>query len=135
MGIRLLSLKFVSYQTLIMESIFGLSPVFFFQALIGFSFVVLGFFLGKYPPKKINHVYGYRTRGSMKSQERWDHAQVYSASEMVKQGWIMAVLGIILGAMTDFDELTSAAIFTILLLLCCIALVLRTERSLNNTFP
>ena len=118
-----------------METILGLNPIFFFQMLDGLSFVILGLFLGKYPPKKINHIYGFRTRNSMKSQERWDHAQVYSAAEMVRQGIIMCVLGAVLGIITDMDEITSVVIFVVLLLLSCLALYLRTEDSLKKKFP
>ncbi len=118
-----------------MEPILGLNPIFFFQALMGLSFVLLGFLLGKYPPKKINHIYGYRTKGSMKSQERWDYAQVYSSAEMVKHGLIMGLLGLILGVTTDLDGISSVVIFLALLTLSCVALVVRTEQSLKKKFP
>ena len=45
-----------------------------------------------FPSKKINHLYGYRTRTSMQHQEAWDFAQKYSANEMMKLGTIMLVL-------------------------------------------
>ena len=71
----------------------------------------------------------------MKSQERWDHAQVYSAAEMVKHGLILGVSGLILGTLTDLDEISSVVIFIVLLTLSCIVLVLRTEHSLKKRFP
>lgn len=39
----------------------------------------IAWLLKKYPPKKINHLYGYRTKRSMKSQFTWDSANKYSA--------------------------------------------------------
>ena len=41
--------------------------------------LLIAWLLKKYPPKKINHLYGYRTKRSMKSQYTWDSANKYSA--------------------------------------------------------
>ena len=35
--------------------------------------------LKKFPPKKINHLYGYRTQRSMKNQSTWEAANAYSS--------------------------------------------------------
>jgi len=32
-----------------------------------------------FPPKKINSIYGYRTKRSMQNQTKWDFGQKYSA--------------------------------------------------------
>ena len=39
----------------------------------------LAWVLKKFPPKKINHLYGYRTNRSMKSQLAWESANKYSS--------------------------------------------------------
>ena len=39
----------------------------------------LGWLLKKFPPKKINHLYGYRTQRSMKNQTTWESANKYSS--------------------------------------------------------
>ena len=41
--------------------------------------LLLGWLLKKFPPKKINHLYGYRTQRSMKNQVIWDAANKYSS--------------------------------------------------------
>jgi uncharacterized membrane protein len=41
--------------------------------------LLLGWFLKKFPPKKINHLYGYRTQRSMKNQATWEAANTYSS--------------------------------------------------------
>ena len=41
--------------------------------------LLLGWLLKKYPPKKINHLYGYRTQRSMKNQATWEAANTYSS--------------------------------------------------------
>ena len=40
--------------------------------------LLLGWLLKKFPPKKINHLYGYRTQRSMKNQATWEAANTYS---------------------------------------------------------
>ena len=41
--------------------------------------LLLGWLLKKFPPKKINHLYGYRTQKSMKNQSTWEAANAYSS--------------------------------------------------------
>ena len=41
--------------------------------------LLLGWLLKKFPPKKINHLYGYRTQRSMKNQSTWEAANAYSS--------------------------------------------------------
>ncbi len=40
----------------------------------GLPLVIIGYIYKMRPPKKINHIYGYRTRRSMKNQQVWDYA-------------------------------------------------------------
>jgi len=39
-----------------------------------------------WPPKKINHLYGYRSPQSMKNQHNWDIANKYSADLLMCAG-------------------------------------------------
>lgn len=52
-------------------------------SLCGVSFILAGFVMYFFPPKKINSLYGYRTTNSMKSQQNWDFAQKYSTKFML----------------------------------------------------
>ncbi|PTF27141.1 hypothetical protein BUY19_07670 [Staphylococcus cohnii] len=38
--------------------------------------ILLGIIFIKNPPKKRNHIYGFRTKKSMKNQKNWDKAQI-----------------------------------------------------------
>jgi len=49
----------------------------------------------KFPPKKINSIYGYRTASSMKNQLRWDFAQLYASKQMIKYGLLLSMVGLI----------------------------------------
>lgn len=58
----------------------------------GIIFMIMGIIMNIFPPKKINGLYGYRTASSMKSQEKWDFAQKYSAKIMMAIGLFLVVL-------------------------------------------
>lgn len=63
--------------------------------LIGILFMLGGFAMLKFPPRKINWFYGYRTPCAMKNQKRWDFAQKYSAKLMIKLGGLSILLSAI----------------------------------------
>lgn len=52
--------------------------------LSGILLLITSFIFVKFPPKKINGIYGYRTLSSMKDQASWDVAQKVSALYMLK---------------------------------------------------
>ncbi|MBX2944711.1 MAG: SdpI family protein [Cyclobacteriaceae bacterium] len=49
----------------------------YIHLMLGPLMVVLSYIFKRFPPKKINHIYGYRTPRSMRSQEAWDCANLY----------------------------------------------------------
>ena len=57
--------------------------------ITGTILLVAGAVMYRFPPKKVNIIYGYRTMSSMKSQERWDFSQRYSAKELMKFGVVL----------------------------------------------
>ncbi len=58
-----------------------INPLTLILGVTGLIFYVAGYIQFKYPPKKINHFYGYRTKKSMRSQEVWNYAQTFSAKK------------------------------------------------------
>lgn len=60
--------------------------------LVGFIFCVTGLVMYFFPPKKINHFYGYRTSTSMKSQEVWDFSQRVSSIRMIQLGLFLILV-------------------------------------------
>ena len=52
-----------------------------------------GFAFKLFPPKKINHIYGYRSSFSMKTQSTWNEAQRYSANLFIITGIVLILLG------------------------------------------
>jgi uncharacterized membrane protein len=104
----------------------GALPLF----IVGFVFAVAAFITLKFPPKKINSFYGYRTSRSMKNQENWDLAQRFSSQLMLKQGLIMLLLAFILAVLPVPIEIATL-ISLLLLLMSVINLFVQTEKRLK----
>ncbi len=109
------------------------NDLFLIGIALGVVFVIVGFILLKFPPKDINYLYGYRTRTSMKSKERWDFAQQYAARLMINGGLVFLVLGGI-GPFLNLSEVFNVTIGIGGLLLFCVFLIFLTERKLKQKF-
>lgn len=64
--------------------------------LVGAIFILAALIQKRFPPKKINSLYGYRTPLSMKHQQNWEEGNRYSAKLMLKLGFFLLVVGLIL---------------------------------------
>jgi len=98
--------------------------------IVGFVFAVAALITLKFPPKKINSIYGYRTSRSMKNQENWDLAQRFSSQFMLKQGLIMLLLAFILAVLPITTEVATL-ISLLLLVTSVINLFVQTEKRLK----
>lgn len=110
-----------------------LNQVLLIPLLTGPIFMVAGIILKKFPPRQINALYGYRTNRSMKSQERWNFAQTYSASEMIKLGCLL-LLTSSLGLVLNLDEEIKIAIGLGMMILMVALLFVRTEKAIQQKF-
>jgi uncharacterized membrane protein len=102
--------------------------------ITGPLFIVLGCYFAKFPPKKINHYYGYRTWRSMQSQEAWDFAQVYGAKKMVWAGWVMLAVGVMMFPL-PFSENVKAIISVSTIIIVAVWMIVVTEKALKLKFP
>ncbi|WP_339634043.1 SdpI family protein [Bizionia echini] len=109
------------------------NPLFVIPISTGIVFVVVGFIMLKFPPKKINSLYGYRTASSMKNQERWDFAQLYSAKEMIKLGIVLEVSGL-LGFILHLNDKTATLIGISYMIVLVIVLLIRVEYAIKKKF-
>lgn len=109
------------------------NPLFIIPATTGPLFMIFGIIIFKFPPRTINALYGYRTSNSMKSQERWDFAQFYSAKEMIKLGAALALTSFT-NLFYNPPDLIGTAVGLGLLFTLVITLVVKTERALTNRF-
>jgi uncharacterized membrane protein len=110
-----------------------LNPLFLLLGICGLTFLLLGLLMYKNPPKEINHLYGYRTRQSMSSQEKWDFAQVFAGKLMYKGGSFFITLGVI-AALLNLSEALNIIIGLGTLLLFCVYLIYKTEKQLKLKF-
>lgn len=101
--------------------------------ITGPLFMVLGYYFSKFPPKKINNIYGYRTPRSMKSQEAWDFAQVYGAKKMIEAGISLLVVGVSL-FFIQLPEAANAIISIFALIASAVWMIIVTERALKSRF-
>lgn len=69
----------------------------------------------------------------MKSQERWDFAQNYSAKEMIKFGYIFLVVSVF-GLIFHLDEMITMIVVLSILIMGVLVLFLRVERAIKLKF-
>ena len=100
----------------------------------GLIFVIAGFIQHRFPPKKINHLYGYRTSASMKSQESWDFAQQYSAKKMIETGVYIITLGL-LSWIVDLQLPWPVGIAITIVTVVPIIMLFKVESELKKRFP
>ena len=110
-----------------------LGPFTIICLIIGFAFISCGWLLRKYPPKKINQWYGYRTPSSRMSQERWDFAQKYSASSAIRTGLIFILIGFI-GLFIEVPNDKSVWLALVTLVFGVTFLILRVESAIKKKF-
>lgn len=85
----------------------------------------------KFPPKKINNWYGYRTHKSMLNQKIWDFANaIFSKNLLIYAG--ISFLGALLLANFASSALTWQPMA--LVFLAVIVCILKTEKALNENF-
>ena len=61
----------------------------------GLLLVLFGVIYSTYPPKKINYIYGYRTKRTMANQKVWDYANKIGARMMIQVGFLATAIGAI----------------------------------------
>jgi len=100
--------------------------------LTALSFIIAGHYMYRKPPKKINNIYGYRTKRSKSSQEAWDFAQNFSSQWMVKTGYFMGILSTLFLILPDN---TPAMVVSVLLTVAgCVIPIYLTEKEIKSKF-
>jgi hypothetical protein len=109
------------------------NALFFIPILTGTFFLIVGFIMLKFPGKKINSSYGYRTFRSMENQQTWDFAQLYSAKESIKLGIILALCSIV-GIWYNPNKGITIILGLILIIGPAIILITNVERAIKRKF-
>jgi hypothetical protein len=90
-----------------------------------------------WPPKGVNAIYGYRTRASMASPERWAFAQARGIREMALAGAGMLILSwpvYRLVTTLGWSEYAQLGIEMTILLVATVGMLWRVERALKDRF-
>lgn len=101
--------------------------------LTGSTFAVIGYFMYSYPPAEINGLMGYRTKRSMKSQERWDFAQKYSSLRMAWGGVALIAFSLVT-YFIPVDQGTKEIIGVAAMLILALYMIAATEIQLKKRF-
>ena len=109
------------------------NTLFMMPLMVGVIFTIAAYIMLKFPPKKINSLYGYRTSSSMKNQKRWDFAQIYSSKLMLSFGLIL-ILFSVLGLLISVNESRGVIISTIIIFSAVAILIYRTEKAIKQKF-
>lgn len=106
--------------------------------LIPLSMLFLGRYFIRHSPTKINYVFGYRTRMSMKNQDTWQFAHHHFGKTWYVCGLVLtplSVLGmlLVLGKDENAVGIAGTVLCTIQLLPLLLSII-PTERALRKTF-
>ena len=99
----------------------------------GSILLIAGFLLYKFPPKRINILYGYRTKSSMRNQETWDFSQRICAKVSMKAGGLSALPSII-GLFYNPGELEGALLGLGASLVAVAYLFYKVETAISSRF-
>lgn len=100
--------------------------------LVGPIFALAGLALWLKPPKKINPIYGYRTKRSMSSQLKWDFAQVYSGKLLLRFGLAYTATAILSLTKLDIPEIAGVGLYLGLMILGIVLVIRRVELELKK---
>ena len=111
-----------------------LSPLSLILVLTGFLFFIAGLIHYYYPPKRINHFYGYRTKRSMRNLSVWKFAQTYAAKKMQRLGLYLVVFGLLASAV-QMERMIGTWLGIALVVLAPIPMIFEIEKELKKRFP
>lgn len=105
-----------------------------FMSLLMFGF---GRILMQMPPDKMNYIYGYRSKMSMKNQDTWNFAQKYAGKVWVYSSLINVVISamiVLIFKSTDISETVTIIFLNVIQPLILLLVIPLTEINLRKTF-
>lgn len=119
---------------LISLNIFIIYPLPSILFLSGGIFYLAALVFSKFPPKKINYLYGYRTKASMKSQESWNFSQNYTSKKMKYISLYIFIIGAF-SIFLNIELMWSLWLGIIISVLMPVLMILEVEKELKTRYP
>lgn len=113
---------------------FDLNPLSIILLLSGVLFYLAGLIHYKFPPKRINYFYGYRTKRSMRNLEVWNFSQSYAAKKMQQMALYMILAGIGCNII-ETGKIWSIWLGIVAIILIPIWMIIEVEKELKKRFP
>ncbi|WP_235297523.1 SdpI family protein [Portibacter marinus] len=110
------------------------NPLFIVLLTTGVSVWLIGIYVLKNPPKKINKLYGYRTPRAMRSQQAWDYAQIAGTRRMIFGAMMLCLLSIG-GLFISFGEIVDSLLAIGMIIIVLMWSLYKTEVELREKFP
>ncbi len=107
-----------------------MSPFIYVLTTNGLLFL-LSIIFRKFPPKKINNWYGYRTYRTMQNKKVWDFANQTFNVSFFKYSGISFLASLVLATISSVALSWQPMLLVLLTILVCI---IKTEKSLNENF-
>lgn len=101
--------------------------------LAAFFSLVTGRWFWYKPPKKINWLYGYRTKRSMKNLQRWKFAHRYSGKLFLRFGMVLLLLAMLSFYFEEFVHIPGV-IAVLIFILGTSVIIFLTERAIKKKF-
>ena len=103
------------------------------------AIIGVGWLFKTNPPREINSGFGYRTNRSMKNQDTWDFAQLYSGKVCWMTGWVMSLLVVLGQALTLLcPTVESMSNWSLVVMaaevVALVAIIFPVERALKRNF-
>lgn len=98
--------------------------------LIGTIFLLTGLITKRFPPKKINSFYGYRTPKSKSNVTNWKISQIESSKRMIEAALVLMCCSVIF-YFIPMKESTSIITIAILIIASILYILISVERKLK----
>lgn len=92
---------------------------------------LLSFIFWKFPPKKINSIYGYKTPKAMLNQQIWDFANSTFNNSLLIYAGISFIAGLVFATFLNAELTWQPMAFVFL---SVIVSIVKTERALTDNF-
>lgn len=107
-----------------------MEPIIYVISTNGVLFLLSIIFL-KFPPKKINNFYGYRTHKTMLNQQIWEFANNTFNKVFITYAGISFLAGMVLATFSKAELTWQPMVLVALTILVCI---IKTEREISDNF-